>query len=112
MPNFQNYIFFLTKRMQIAVFCGNITKRNSHPFNQSFDGGLHGPTWGLCLLAMTATVGVTFGAGSAAKRILLFAINVTVLVSVNVKIICRVFSKNVNSSKFLSPVSCLHSYSP
>ncbi|EFX84299.1 hypothetical protein DAPPUDRAFT_314990 [Daphnia pulex] len=28
---------------------------------------------------MTATIGVTFGAGSAAKRILLFAINVTVL---------------------------------
>ncbi|XP_046656099.1 mucin-5AC-like isoform X3 [Daphnia pulicaria] len=30
---------------------------------------------------MTATIGVTFGAGSAAKRILLFAINVTVLES-------------------------------
>nr|CAH0098604.1 unnamed protein product [Daphnia galeata] len=33
---------------------------------------------GSCL-AMTATIGVSFGAGSAAKRILLFAINVTVL---------------------------------
>ncbi|XP_057381163.1 mucin-2-like isoform X2 [Daphnia carinata] len=38
---------------------------------------------------MTATIGVTFGAGSAAKRILLFAINVTVLLlGVTCSVLC------------------------
>lgn len=95
-----------TEECKLFFLRGNVnTKKNSHPFIishliETVKNTSRSNVWALCL-AMTATIGVTFGAGSAAKRILLFAINVTVLVSVNVKTFCLVFTKNVNSTKFL-----------
>ena len=48
--------------------------------------------------AMTARIGVQFGAGSAAKRILLFAINVTILVS----FVLSIFTAKIPLTLFLS----------